>query len=120
LTIPLPITSPSTTTSTASPASKRPSTPVIPTGSRLLPCSRSTRAAPPSTITRPCAGFAYRSQSLKLGARFLWAANWVPTRSPATAARRFPGRVPSAITASIPDEDAIPAAATLLRIPPRP
>ena len=42
--------------------------PVIPTGSRLEPRSRRTRAAPSSTRSRPWAGFAYRSQSLKLEA----------------------------------------------------
>ena len=43
----------STVTSTASPASKSPSTSTIPTGSRLEPCSRSTRAAPSSTTSCP-------------------------------------------------------------------
>ena len=47
--MPLPITAPSAATSTASPASKSPSTRRSPTGSRLEPLSRRTRAAPAST-----------------------------------------------------------------------
>ena len=66
--MPLPTTEPSAVTSTASPASKSPSTATIPTGSRLEPLSRRTRAAPSSTTIWPWAGFAYLSQSLKLDA----------------------------------------------------
>ena len=51
--MPLPTTVPSAATSTASPASKSPSTATIPTGSRLEPRSRRTRAAPSSTSEAP-------------------------------------------------------------------
>ena len=119
--MPLPITAPSTATSTASPASKSPSTAAIPTGSRLEPLSRRTRAAPSSTTSRPRAGFAYLSQSLKLDALPAWAAKRVPT---ALAGRRggaaCPRSVPLQITAGIPASLAISAAATLLRMPPEP
>src|ERR671933_696391 len=54
--MPLPTASPSATTSTASPARKSPSTAVTPTGSRLEPRSRSTRAAPASITIRPQLG----------------------------------------------------------------
>ena len=91
-----------------------------PTGSRLEPCSRRTRAAPSSTTIRPRAGFAYLSQSLKLDALPGWAAKRVPTGSPAAAAARVPGAVPLQITAGIPASLAISAAATLLRMPPEP
>ena len=57
---------PSWATSTASPASNVPTTSTTPTGSRLVPPSRSARAAPASTSTRPRAGLAYLSHSLKL------------------------------------------------------
>ena len=56
LQMPFPINPLPSTTSTASPASKLPSTSVIPTGSELVPPSRSACAAPASTMTRPCAG----------------------------------------------------------------
>ena len=116
----MPIGTPSARTSTASPASKSPSTATIPTGSRLEPCSRRTRAAPSSTTTVPRAGFAYLIQSLKLGALPAWAAKLVPTAPPAAAVASVPGVVPLQITAGIPASLAISAAATLLRMPPEP
>ena len=106
-------------TSTASPGSKLPSTPTIPTGSRLEPLSRSTRAAPASTRTPPRVGFAYLSHSLKLEASRR-AVKLAPISSPAAAPRSVPRPGAVEITAGIPDSLAIPAAAILLCIPPHP
>ena len=52
--------------STASPASKSPSTSTTPTGSRLALASRTARTAPASIRSVPRAGLAYFSHSLKL------------------------------------------------------
>src|SRR5215212_6675041 len=54
--MPFPTALPPQRTSTASPASKSPSTSTTPTGSRLVPRSRSASSAPSSTVTRPLAG----------------------------------------------------------------
>ena len=112
--------SPAAATSTASPASKSPSTSTTPTGSRLVPCSRSARSAPGSTSTVPRALFAYFSQSLKLDSRRACGWKRVPTGSPATARSNIPGCVPLQITTGMPAEVAISAHSTLLRIPPEP
>ena len=53
------------TISTASPASKSPTTSTTPTGSRLALPSRNARAAPSSTTSVPREGLAYFSHSLK-------------------------------------------------------
>ncbi len=111
---------PASCTRTASPASNSPATSTIPTGSRLVPPSRSARAAPASTVTTPCAGFAYFSQSLKLEWRTACGANRVPIRSPAQARVSVPGSNPLAITVGMPAAVAISAATTLERIPPEP
>ena len=99
---------------------KLPCTLVIPTGSRLEPRSRRTRAAPSSTSIWPFAGFAYLSQSLKLDALPPCAAKRVPIASLRAAAIRVPAFVPLQIVAGVPDSAAISAAATLLRMPPEP
>ena len=57
---------------------------------------------------------------MKLEARSRCGLKRVPTASPAAAATRVPSAVPSQITAPIPEAPAIVAAATLLRMPPRP
>ena len=111
---------PASRTSTAEPASNSPATSTIPTGSRLVPPSRSARAAPASTVTVPCAGLAYLSHSLKLEWRTAWGAKRVPTRSPAQARAIAPGISPLAITVGMPADVAISAATTFERIPPEP
>ena len=98
-----------------------PSTSTMPTGSRLVPRSRSARAAPASTTIRPWVGFAYLSQSLKLEtrpllrleARALRLAREAPVRS-------APGRVPFTIAAGMPAAVAISDATTFDRMPPDP
>ena len=90
--MPLPIAAASgPRTSTASPASKLPVTSTMPTGSRLVPPSRSARAAPASTTTLPWLGLAYLSHSLKLEWRTDCGGKRVPTASPAHARCSTPG-----------------------------
>src|SRR3954469_24499750 len=97
--MPFPISpAPASRTATASPASNSPATSTTPTGSRLVPPSRSARAAPASTVTVPCDGFAYFSHSLKLEWRATCARNRVPAGSPAPARTRAPPGSPLAIT----------------------
>ena len=85
-----------------------------------MPPSRSARAAPASTVSVPCDGFAYLSQSLKLEWRTACGAKRVPTRSPAHAPAIVPGVRPLAITVAMPAAVAISAATTFERIPPEP
>ena len=89
--MPLPTAASVHRTSTASPASNAPSTATIPTGSSDVPPSRSARAAPASTTTEPCDGFAYLSHSLNDGWRTGCGANRVPVASPAHARASTPG-----------------------------
>ncbi len=93
--MPLPTVRPSQTTSTASPASNSPSTSTTPTGRRLVPRSRSARSAPSSTARRPCVGFAYLSQSLKLDTRPRCGWKRVPVGSPESAAAIASRSVPA-------------------------
>src|ERR1700750_213466 len=92
----------------------------MPTGSRLVPPSRSARAAPASTTTLPRTGLAYFSHSLKLEYRPEEAANVAPTWRPAAAERIVCGPRPLQITVGIPAAVAISAATTFERIPPEP
>ena len=85
-----------------------------------MPDSRSARAAPASTTSRPCAGLAYLSHSLKLDVRTACGGKRVPSASPAAARAITPARVPFAITAGIPAAVAISAATTFERMPPDP
>ena len=65
--MPLPTVSPAMQTSTASPASKPPSTPTMPTGSREVPPSRSARAAPASTTHAALGGLGVAQPELEGG-----------------------------------------------------
>ena len=118
--MPLPITVPSAATSTASPASKSPSAATTPTGSRLEPRSRRTRAAPSSTTSPPSRRLRVFEPELEAGRLARWAAKRVPDRLPGGGRASVPALVPLQITAGIPDSLAISAAATLLRMPPEP
>ncbi len=121
MTIPLPTSSPSQTTSTASPASNSPSTPMIPTGQQArAPLAQHPRGA--GVDRHPAPGWLRVAQP-ELERRHPLGVRREPRarpRSPAAAASSVPLAVPSQITAGIPAALAISAAATLLRIPPEP
>ena len=109
------------TTSTASPASKSPATSVIPTGSRLVPPSRSARAAPASTTTWPCGRLGVLQPQLEARvARRAGRRSACPRARRARAAAIAPGASPLVITVSMPAAVAISAATTFERIPPEP
>src|SRR5665811_2461022 len=104
---------------TASPDTKSPSTPVIPTGRRLLPESRAP-AAPSSTVTRPRDGFPYNSHNLNAPKPRLLGRKTVPTPCPLMQSSITWGRIPGAMTVATPPLVAMRAARTLLSIPPEP
>ncbi len=118
--MPLPTARPSQRTSTASPASNSPSTSTTPTGSRLVPRSRSARSAPSSITSRPWVGFAYFSHSLKLDTLPSCRRKRVPVGSPASAAATDSRSTPLVIVTGMPAAVAISAATTFERIPPEP
>ena len=104
-------------TSTGSPAAKVPSTPVIPAGSSDLRRVVTAATAPSSSSRRPRAVVACASQRLREARRAAAGANTVPTSCPASASLTSGSRVSSV---GMPAAPAIPAASTLVTIPPLP
>ena len=106
-------------TSTASPASNSPSTPMIPTGSRRGAAVAQRRAAPASTTTRAQRRLRVLEPELERGRRPGAARSGCRRSSPVqrATARRARSRP---ITVGMPAAVAISAAATFERIPPEP
>ena len=115
---PLPKTVPSgPATSTASPASKDPSTPTTPAGGDTARRRRRTVVDPDDARGRT----AKPIHSLRAARRAARGTTTVPTPGvPATASASTSGRVEGAITVRTPDQAAILAAATFEAMPPLP
>ena len=114
------ITRSAETISTASSASKAPSTAVTPAGSSDLPRSTTAARAPSSTTIRPAGRRAKAIQSLRAPSARRWGRKIVPTPGlPATASASTSGRRAEAMTTWEPDHTAIFAAASFEDMPPR-
>ena len=105
------------TTSTGSPSTKEPVTPVMPAGRSERPRSRRAVTAPSSICTDPRGVVAWASQSARDPRLRRWGWKTVPTSSPARAPAIWSAEVS---TVGIPAAPAMVAASTFVVMPPEP